>query len=289
MFSSLIIFKDLLKNSSLEEQTALVNFLSDKMKQQVEAAPSIFVPLDPDKFFLENLLYEIHYSWLVPFFESFSPKDRDLFLHSLNEPLSSKIKNHFNILKSEERPSAYAQKFLKELIFNYILEEKKDLLPKEYLPDSELNLLLDFSKNELILLFDYLALYDLAIQKHKILDPKILKKIDLYLDEDKKLFLKSKITHKENFSFPSLKLDAEDSQSFLFVLHKRGLNRFAKALSDQDANLIWYLAHTLDAGRGKALMKFSKETAPKEIITSIASNIIELIPIIKAKAKKATA
>ncbi len=282
MFSSLIIFKGLLKNLPYEEQAALLNFLSDKTKEQFELTSNIFVPLDFDKFTFNDLLSSIHYSWLVPFLEA---NDKEFFLPLLEKPIASKLKSHFNTME-EHRPPVFALQYFKKCLFDYLLEDKKDLLPKEYLPDSELNILLDFSKNELILLMDYLSLYDLAIQMHKIVDPKILKKINLYLDDNKKQFLKTKSSYKENFSFPPLALEDKDESDFLFTLHKRGLNRFAKALSDQDGNLIWYLSHTLDVGRGKTLMKFSKEKTPREIISSITSNIIELLPIIKTKAKK---
>jgi hypothetical protein len=284
-FSSLIVFKGLLKNEGVKEQASLLGFLSNKMKELVENTPPIFVPLEGEKFFFTNLLSEIHWSWMIPFFETLSMKEKELILYALDETAAKKLQNYFKIHKSNETPSLLAIDYFKTLLFTNILEEKKNLLPIAYLPDSEMNLLLEFSKNELITLIDYLPLYDLSTQMHKIVDPKILKMIDSSLDENKKLFLKSKSSYKETFSFPPLKLSSE-KKDFELTLHKRGINRMAKALSFHDESLTWYLAHKLDFRRGKALLKLSKEKVHPEIAVSITLNIIDLIPIIKNKEKK---
>ena len=126
------------------------------------------------------------------------------------------------------------------------------------LPSAPLNSLLYLSKKELIALIDDLAMYDLAAELRQIVETKILKKIYSLLSEEQKKLLKMAVAQRETISFPRLGLDRWDrtEESLRYLLHRRGLVRLGAALSGQDPDLIWYLCHRLDIGRGSALFKF---------------------------------
>lgn len=281
--SSCIVLNGFLNKHPVDEIEILVSPLSDKTKKMLDIYFSP-LPIDPVKFSPLSILERAHYSWYVPFLKSFSLSERALLISFLPYPLSDKLEKYFEISKSSCHFSKSIAYYFQNLFFEYVLDSEKDILPFEYLPPSDLNTLLSLTKNTLIALIDYLALYDLAIQIPKIVDPRVLKMINSFLSAEKKQFLKTKHNYKEPFSFPRLPFEQIDTQEeFDILMHKRGLNRFAKALSTQNKSLIWFVCHKFDIGRGQTLQKFCLEPSPREIAKTITFNIMELLLIIKNK------
>ena len=281
--SSLIVLNGLLHKYRAEDQVSLLEPLSDKSKQALEKAFSP-ISIDPNKFTLKFLLKDVHYSWYLPFLKTFNKKDQALSLSALDDKTKKKLERYLKIKRPKTSPSKLIIDFFQMLLFEKIINLNEELLPQEYLPPSDLNFLLELTKKEIITLIDYLALFDLSSSINKVLDPTVLKKIDSFLSDEQKQFVKSKKNYKEPFSFPVLKFhEAIDSkEEFDLLLHKRGLNRFAQGFCAQDISLIWYICHKLDIGRGKVLYKLCREErAPQEIIKTITSNIMELLPIIR--------
>lgn len=284
--SSLIVLNGLLKKIPVQKQLSLLSPLSLEMKHELEVASTPPIEILYQKFGDRSILNELHYSWYIPLIESFTKSDLSILVFAFNEEIKSLLEKHFALPKPSFTPSFIAIDFFQKLVFEKVLDSKVEILPKEYLPDSELNLLLELSKNELVMLIDYLALFDLAIQIPKILSPDILKKIEEYLPPEKKQFLKKLSFYKQPFAFPPLALEkASTLEEFNLILHKRGLNRFAKAICNEHPTFIWYICHRLDIGRGKNLLKLSKDRTQNEITKTITFNIMEILPIIRTKNK----
>lgn len=266
---------------------SLIEPLSKEIKEKLERR-ALPIEIDPSLFFRKTILNEVHYSWYIPLIETYEKGDLSFLVHAFNDETKKEIIKYFHLSPLSSPPTSIAIEFFQEHIFNKILDSKIELLPIEYLPESDLNPLLDLSKKELIMLIDYLPLFDLAIEMPKIVDPKILKKINIYLPDNKKKLLKKLSFYKQPFVFPSLLLNkAKNEEDFKLIMHKRGLNRLAIALCNEDRSFIWYICHKLDIGRGKTLNKLSKNKTENEITKTITFNIIELLPIIKDENKKA--
>jgi hypothetical protein len=280
--SSFIVLNGFLKNIPAQQQVSLLSPLSSQIKEQMELSYTPPIDIIPKKFCKRSIINEVHYSWYIPLIESFPKTDLSLLVYAFDNELKNQIERHFSLTQPSFVPSEVAIDFFQNLVFNKILDSTIDILPKEYLPDTELNILLELSKNELVSLIDYLSVFDLALQIPKIVNPEILKKIDEYLSPDKKLFLKKLAFYKQPFAFPPLPLETISSlEDFNLVLHKRGLNRFAKAICNEHSSFIWYICHKLDIGRGNNLFKLCKDKTQKEITKTITFNIMEIIPIIR--------
>ena len=289
LFSSLILLNSFLKKSSPGAKSQFFQFLSPQTLQSLEKTYIPKKDIDLKNFTLNALTEDIHYSWFIPIFQSYSKKEQSLFLEILDEQRKEKLAKILKRKKEEKTLSLFAQDFFKEELFKQVVQ-KEDLLPRDYLPDSPLNILLYLSKHEITKLIDFLSLYDLALTMPKIVQTTVLKKVYSYLSEEKLKFLKSKSSYKEPFSFPRLKIEnaLEDRATFNLFLHKRGLNRFAKALDLENKSFLWHLCHKLDIGRGKTIENLLKEEIKiqKKVTETITSNIIDVLSIIRKKTKK---
>ena len=280
--SSLLALKEFLKKHPEGDMLNLLKFLSPDMQDQINNIYLPKIPMLIEKFKIENLKKDVHYSWYIPLFESHTKNTQKILLCSLDPESSQKLEKILKIKKSKKTFPKIVLNFFKKIILESIFEKPNFLLPIEYLKDSELNLLLTLPKLKLIKLIDFLALYDLSLIMPKIVQTKILKRIDKFLSPKKRDFLKSIRSYKEPFSFPPLKIkEAIDSkEDFKLLLHRRGLLRFSKALCMQDNDLIWYICHKLDIGRGKTLLKLCEKKAPLKVVNKVTSNVLELLPII---------
>ena len=74
-------------------------------------------------------------------------------------------------------------------------------------------------------------------------------------------YLDSCLAQEEHMSF--VPFDAEkwdgDTDKLQMMLHRAGLELFAKAIVGLDESLLWHLCHKLDTGRGSFLRKVSLE------------------------------
>jgi len=277
--SSLIILNAALKGISNEHKARLLNFLPSPDRRGIESLPPAKEPLHYESFAFAWLLDFVHYSWFLPTLKTYSKKEANLFLAALGEKGKSIQKSPST---AKEELSRVGREFLQSHLLQSLVGEKNTLLPLKYLPESELNILLTFSKKNLVLLTDYLSLYDLAAEVRQIVETKILKKIYSFLTEDQKRFLKSVMMQKEQTAFARMGLDRwdGDAEAFKALLHRRGLSRLGAALSGQHPDLIWYICHILDIGRGSALEKAAKKSLSHQAKALIVENIMELVPLI---------
>lgn len=279
--SSRLILSFALSKWPNEHRAKLLQYLPDAERREMENLPAVKTPLIYERFSFDWLLDYVHYSWFLPTLKAYSKKEASYFVAALGtEKMLSFSKA--GLPPTKTALSKAGEDYLRRHLLESLTGSKSHLLPREYLPESELNILANFSKNELILLIDYLSLYDLAAEIRQIVETKILKKIYSFLTEDQKKFIKSIMMNKEAISFARIGLDRFDGneENFRNLLHRRGLIRLGIALSTQHPDLIWYITHVLDIGRGSALAKGSKKGVSAQAQAAIAHNIMELLPLI---------
>ncbi len=278
--SSLTLLKVLLERSGRKNELAA--FLPEMDLEDLEKIEISPLSFDPQDFVFDSLILETHYSWFLPTLKSYSNKEASLFLLSLPGSYVEKIAPLLHIHPGIEKLSKPAKRFFRHILLSSLLGEEKEILPKNYLPPSSLNILSTFSKNRLLQLIDLLALYDLAIEMKKILATTTLKKIEGSLTKAEAKFLKSKRSIKESFTSLPLGLEKwdETKDSLRLMLHKRGLLRLAKALSIQHVHLIWYICHRLDIGRGNLLFRNATKKEEPKIASKIVADIEEILSLI---------
>jgi hypothetical protein len=280
--SSFIILHAFLKKLDPEYQAKLIQYLPEGSQQKLDELSS-FPPaeINYERFQFEWLLDYVHYSWLLPAIKAHS-KESVFFLECLRSNGGKKFAAKMKIPASGKSLSKLAKKFFRKTLIDSLIGEKSDLLPWECLPESELNILCKFTKQELVELIGFLSLYDLAAEIRQIVETKILKKIYSLLSEAQKKFIKTVMMQKEHISIAKLGLDRWDGteESFHALLHRRGLTRLAIALAPQHPDLVWYVTHLLDVGRGSTLKKSRPKEVSSQIAATITQNIMELVPLV---------
>lgn len=265
--TSLKILKTLIKD------TDLLKFLSNDRNQILKDLQIEATDFHAKQFTLDNFLKNIHYSWFIPILENI--KKKDVYLSFLNE---KKINNYFQ-KTCDKKFSPWIQFFFKKKLIEHLLQKNRSPLPMQYLNKTDLTLLLDFPKNILIKIIDFLSLFDLSMEIQKIIDPTITKKIYTFLSKEQKKFLATLTNYREPFTFSKMNLPLllKDKKNFQKTLHKKGLYRFSKALCMQEEDLIFYICHKLDIGRGSYLYKLCQQKSKKSISSKIEENIIKII------------
>lgn len=226
--------------------------------QQLQIGSLRQTELEPLIHQYRKTLPKIHYSWLNSYLLGIGEKKRQALSTCLEEIQKAGMSRLNKELPLKTKPAPLLRKFyLKQL---YQLIPLNQHLPIEYLPESPLNRLLTLQKRDLIELIDFLGIYDLAYEIRHILATKNLKNLYTCLTAKQQQFLRSCLHYKDKTISPPLHLDKWDgkAKSLFHLLHHRGLARMALALAGQHEDLIWYLSHFLDTGRGKLLLKRTK-------------------------------
>ncbi len=280
-----IIVKGLLEKCSEKERNKLYNYLSEDELTKLDKTFPPSYEIDEKNFFHDGLIDTIHYSWFIPVLKIYPDKESSLFLLSMSPSYQEHLSKLLNINAQKIQLSKLAIGYFREILQQAILDKEESLLPIEYLPSSKLNILLTLSKKQLILLIDYLSMYDLALELKHIVETKTLKKIYSFLSEDEKSFLQKIIKHNPFYPSSRMKLEHADisEKKFKTYLHKYGINRLSKALSGESMDLLWYICHYLDIGRGTALFKACAKDKISGVSEIITSHILQICKMIKTK------
>lgn len=231
----------------------------------------------------QDLLTQTHYSWLAPVIQQLPQFLQGAAAASLSEHQSSRLKSLLKI----PLPAAPLSPPLKNFLIDQLYQKwnLKEILPREYLPQTPLSSLLILSKSELVELIDFLALHDLSEALRHIVNTKNLKKIYSCLTPKKQQYLRVCLHQKERVAAPKLEIDKWDGspQEFEAMMHRRGMFRLGKAVSGQDPQFMWHLTHILDTGRGAALAKYYQKNAIPDVTPYLAQQLLFVMNFLKKK------
>ncbi len=283
-----VVCKAFLLKAPAEKREALFNFLSEDDQEKLHELPLSFYQ-DPTEGFSspkENL-QAVHFSWLSPIFRTFSETEIRLFLACLSSEQAKGIKKSLLFTNQLNGINPAALPFLQETLWGKI--SVPQLLPKECLPDSPLNELLEMEPDQLLVLIDLLGMHDLAAQVKQIIETARLKKIYAALSSAEENFVKTLLHRKEVLLFKGMELQKWDGkkESLRKLIHQRGINRLAKALYRKEPSLLWYVSHLLDIERGELLLKYA---APLEHVRAqeiLIGQVVELLSFIQTQKVKA--
>lgn len=272
----------------VKNKSQLLRFFDPSELETVQTVPLSSKNPSVASLSLEKRLEKIHYSWLLPFFESFVEKDKVLLISSLNNPQKKSLKRHFNLKNSLFFPKQEAKHYMIDVMYNWVISIGTGFLPIEFLPDHPLTPLVDLNKKQLEMLVDYLGLYDLGTELKQIVQSEQIKKIQNVLSKDQKSYLKQSIYGKQQITFPRLNLDRwkGDEETLKRVLHHRGFNRLAKALFGAHPSLLWHIYRQFDTGRAKVLRRFLTDIKNEEVRLILIDQILHLIGHIQSMKTK---
>lgn len=257
---------------------ALLRFLPPSEAQQVMNQDIRSTDIMPILHQPQRLIEKMHYSWLQPIIEQLPEPLRPLAVAALTPRqaiyLQKYANPHFTL-------SAPIKTFFIHRIYHSL--HAHDHLPLEYLPETELSSLVNWNKQRLVVLSDFLGLHDLASEIRHIVDRNQLRHFYDCLNSHQLAYLKICLHQKERIISPKLGIrpTKQDCAQLKQILHRRGLIRLAKALCGQHPDLAWYIAHTLDRGRGKILLQNYQTQVIPEITTVLKQQVTNLMNFLK--------
>lgn len=268
------LLKSFMLDTPNEKKDLLLAFLPQHTQEKLHNAPSVTFKLDVAK---TSLFDCIHWSWFIPFLETLNSTDRKIFFLAFSPSVQKSIAKHFSIQHNPTHTTAFTNQYLRKVLVDSVV--KTPPLGIHLLPQSGLNLLLKIEKKKLTELIDILSLFDLSAEIRHIVETKILKKIYSFLKEEEMQFLQQIAGQKEPYAAAQIQLDKWDGteSSLRKTMHKIGLTRLGSALSGQDNNLIWYVIHRLDIGRGQTLEKLCKQETSSQVATWLIDQLKELL------------
>ncbi len=226
----------------------------------------------------------IDYTWFLPSLQKLSKNAQQTVAAAFPEPHSSKLLQALNLPSSAETPSPIVKNFLLLKCYKN-LPGASEVLPKQYLPQTPLSLISSMNKRELVEVIDFLGLHDLADELKHVVDQKTLKNVYACLNAKEQQYLKYCIRQKEKVVLPSLGIErwSGNVDKLKSVLQSRGIIRLGKALSGENPDFIWHVAHNLDSNRGQTLLKYYSEKPLTNITPALAQQTLNVINILKKK------
>lgn len=275
------LFKLFLDNFDKEKK--LLKYLTESELKKISSLPKFLKKIDENIFSQDSIIDTVHYSWFIPLLNIYSPKEASLFLLAMKPSYKKALINVLNLQDLKEELSPNLKEFLRSILLKSLIKKEDAILPINLLFDSKLNILLTLTKNELIKVINLLSMYDLAKELKQIIDKKKIKKIYSYLHLYEKDFLKTIYNKNEAFTTQKIHLDKffEDKKKIRDTLHMLGLMRLSIALSGESIDLIWYVCHYLDIGRGNYIFKKCKKEKTLNVSNIITLEILKIINFLK--------
>ncbi len=278
-----IVFHAFLCRVPTERQRHLLGLLPEEELALLRTLPYSF--LDPTQGISQPsaLLKKAHASWLAPFIRTLPENDIRLLLASLEEPQRAGLKkdllfsNHFPTL------NPLAMRYVQQLLTQNLIENQKEILPLECLPEHPLNELLNLNKEELSHMINLLGIHDVAFELRHIIETAKIKQVQNALDPQEQNYLKKLLQQQELITFKRMGLDKWDGNvaNLKKLIHQRGLNRIGKSLFGLDDSLVWHLSRRLSTADAATLHKLCSDLKNTQAVTLLTRQIMEMITLVK--------
>jgi hypothetical protein len=273
----------LLEQISQDERESLISFLSPSARSVLSA--SIPTDLNVHEHYPNPALQlePIHPSWFAPFLRQLTEKDIRLFLAALKESQADALRRILRVNNYAPQLKEPGKEFLQYWIWHSLSQDAEDLLPISCLPFSKMHPLLACSHKELLVLMEYLGLYDLAYDVRRIIDTAKIKQIYACFSPEEITYLK-KLAHVKNpVIFPSMGLQSwdGDAQFLKKAVLQRGVNRLAKATYEEHPSFLWHLVHHLDEEQGLLLKKLCTPLNHPSAIAALQEQILATLDLMR--------
>lgn len=208
----------------------------------------------------QNWLSSMDASWLVAAIQKMAKPLQDVYARAFPSLFGQSSHGASGTVYNET-----IQDFL--ITYLHSLWAEKEAPPKELLPEWELSMLLDLSRQELLEIADLLAMHDLVEEMRHIVDKKLLQAVLQHLTTEQQHYLRILLRQKSRQQPTSLSIREllKEGNKFPQLLHKFGLQRLSFALSGASDDFIWHILHTFDLSRAKFLQNhIKKEEVPNQ-------------------------
>lgn len=281
---SWLMLKILINRFNPTAGNVLLKFLPEEDLKKVNTQNIVSSDITPLLKQPQTLLQMLHFSWLQPIIQQFPSELQPIFIGALTEQQSTGLNKALEMTPCAI--SSPVRMFLQEQLYSKI--KSKPGLPIEYLPVSDFSELLNWNKRELVELIDFLGLYDVASKIRNIVNKQHLENIYSCLNKKQHYYLRVCLYQKEKLIAPKLNINPakKNPEKLKKEMHLRGLIRLGKALCGENMDLVWYIAHILDIGRGQMLLAYYKDQPIPNVSNILKNQVLALMNFLKKSEKK---
>lgn len=278
---SWILFNILVNRYQGENASTFLNQLPDEMREKLKKHPSShpdpLIALQP----AEKKLKSLHHSWLTPLIAASQSDLKPFLIAALPQEQQQGVARALKLPQQPSKLSAPVRHYLLNTLAHKTTPP--EMLPSELLPNLPLQQLTTLTKEQLILLIDYLGLRDLAEALRPIVDKRILQTVNHCLNQTELQLLRAYLHQREKVKASKLDLSQWDGkrESLRLMYHKRGVVRLAKVLSTQSEQLIWHVTHLLDEQRASMLNHYLSLSSDPNITNALIAQVLNLVTFIK--------
>ncbi|PJD97339.1 MAG: hypothetical protein CK425_03625 [Parachlamydia sp.] len=220
----------------------------------------------------------IHYSWYAPIFKKIPVHEASWMLQVLPQRSAVKLQQVCQIPFTGVKLSPFARAFASHYLWKQI--EDPAILPLEFVPQTPLSVLMQFSREQLLEIIDLLGVYDLTEKVRHIVDKNRLKSIYSSLKPRELQFLHHCLNQQAKIVVSPLKLNDWDgtAQSLRRKLHRRGLSRLGYSVKEESPHFLWYFLRKFDIGRAALLQHcFDKEEITQKVRGELIQQLLNLV------------
>lgn len=275
---SWMMLKVLVNRYNPKAGNTLLKFLPPEEAQMLAKQEIASSDIEPMLYQPQRTIERMHYSWLQPLIEDHIPEQlKPVAIAALKSEQAKFLRHGETPVEISEPVRVF---FINQI---YEMLNLKEHMPLEYLPETELSPLTTLSKKNLVALIDFLGLHDLAYEVRSIVNKKYLENIYSCLSQKQLAYLKVCLQQKEKLKPRKLGINPAERNAAKLkgILHHRGILRFSYALAGQHKDLVWYIAHTLDSGRGKIILKLYKDQPIPNVTSPIKTQVTQLMNFLK--------
>ncbi len=246
---SMICTKHFVESQLPEKRKKLLSYLSTSGQDQYQKTPTVQTGAFED-LSLSGLLGKIDPSHFVNVLSPLAHETKIAYLSALSPHIRNEVANFLSIKDSfYEYEPKLREDFLQKIL-SLLCAGQSPILPFSYFPDDPLLFLVKADGIELSTLCCFLGLFDLIEEIPKVIDGKLLVKLEEALSPDEISVLQEigrMRGEKVHFEEIGLRHWNGDVSLLRGVLKERGINRLAKALSHSFGDLIWLVEQIMDA------------------------------------------
>lgn len=279
---SAIMMRVMLNGFHKGSPDSILGSLSEEQSQQIanqqtattNPLPALSQPLDK--------MTKIHFSWLLPVLQELPENVRGVLINALPQSQRSRVSAALNVIPSQTSLAEPVRVYLADVLY-WKIPGAKEVMPPEFLPQTPITALTEWSTSELEELITFLGLHDLADELRSIVHQQQLLAVNKALSPKEQQYLSHCIRHKGRISTSPVGL--EGWSKLRLMLQAKGRTRLAKALSGEHPDVLWTIAHLLEREQGKTLMKEFSPKAVSNVTPILAQQVLEVMNILKKKSK----
>ena len=289
---SRLFFRLLLNKFSPARSEVIAQILPDDLSKEFQSEPiagSEPKGLIPQP---ETWIFTMHPSWYHETIEKENPVVASLLQKALPKEFFKKapaeeVETLINEA-SQESPSPVAEPspaaelpqpvkhFLLGYLYNlWMKQEEKLPVPREFLPETQLDFLLNDSQSTILDVVDLLPIHLIVDEIRRIVDRKVLQSVLAKLTFNQQRYLKEALRRKSHITTSPISILRlmKEGKNIKNALHRQGLQFLGAALSGADLHFIWHFCHILDTRRANYIKKYIQ----KEEIAGTTSAMQTLI------------